>query len=104
MTAERYTTEQVLAFLDTEKLGDEYFLGEEVGDQEVFMEGSGEEFDDLEEMEIGEGEVFFVFCCCFFKFHLFIEREVHFMPRTSTENGHIMVLWRLWGVALSSWS
>ena len=61
MTAERYTSEQVLAFLDTEELGQEDFIGEEQLDgQEVFMEGSEEEFDDLEEMEI-EGGILFIF-------------------------------------------
>jgi len=52
MTAERYTTDQVLAFLDSEELGEEDFLGDEIDGQEVFMEGSDEEFYDLEEMEI----------------------------------------------------
>ena len=61
MTAERYTSEQVLAFLDTEELGEEDFLGEELDGQEVFMEGSDEEFDDLEEMEIEGGILFILF-------------------------------------------
>ncbi len=57
MTAERYTTDQVLAFLDSEELGEEDFLGEEIDGQEFFMEGNDEEFYDLEEMEI-EGKCF----------------------------------------------
>ncbi len=57
MTAERYTTDQVLAFLDSEELGEEDFLGDEIDGQEVFMEGSDKEFYDLEEMEI-EGKCF----------------------------------------------
>ena len=36
-------------------MGEEDFLGEELDGQEVLMEGSDEEFDDLEEMEIEEG-------------------------------------------------
>ncbi len=59
MTVERYTTDQVLAFLDSEELGEEDFLGEEIDGQ---MEGSDEEFYDLEEMEI-EGKCF---VCLFF--------------------------------------
>ncbi len=66
MAAERYSTEQVLAFLDTEELDEEDFLGEEVDGQEVFMEGSDEEFDDLEEMETVEGKFFFFFFFFFF--------------------------------------
>ncbi len=62
MTVERYTTDQVLAFLDSEELGEEDFLGEEIDGQEFFMEGSDEEFYDLEEMEI-EGKCF---VCLFF--------------------------------------
>ncbi len=33
---------------------------------EVFIEGSDEEFDDLEEMEIGEGKFLFCFLLLFF--------------------------------------
>ena len=66
MAAERYSTEQVLAFLDTEELDEEDFLGEEVDGQEVFMEGSDEEFDDLEEMETVEGKFFFFLFFFFF--------------------------------------
>ena len=46
MASKRFTTEEVLEFLDAEDC-------EEDDRQEIFMEGSGEEFDDLDEMEYG---------------------------------------------------
>ena len=46
MASKRFTTEEVLAFLDAED-------SEEDDRQEIFMEGSDEEFDDLDEMEYG---------------------------------------------------
>jgi len=54
------SSEQILALLETEGLSEEEFLGEEGDGQEVFMEGSDEEFDDLEEMET-EVKVIFSF-------------------------------------------
>lgn len=47
MASKTFTTEQVLAFLEAEE------DCEEDGGQEVFMEGSDEEFDDLDELEDG---------------------------------------------------
>ena len=60
MTTERYTSEQVLAFLHTEELEDD-FLGGEFDGQEVFMEGSDDECHDLEEMDEGKLLLLFFF-------------------------------------------
>ena len=46
MASKKCTTEEVLAFLDAKDC-------EEDDRQEIFMEGSDEEFDDLDEMEYG---------------------------------------------------
>lgn len=44
MTQRHFSTEEVVALLDPEEVDDP---------QEVFMEGSDEEFDDLEDLENG---------------------------------------------------
>ena len=46
MASKRFTTEEVLAHLDAED-------SEEDDRLEIFMEGSDEEFDDLDEIEYG---------------------------------------------------